>query len=212
MDSLKNMDEALQHADDVRVKEMVQKALGEGIPAVQILNEGLIAGMSVVGRLFKDGEIYIPEVLVAAKNMHAGMDILKPLLTESGVKSIGTVLMGTVHGDLHDIGKNLVGMLMVGAGFEVLDIGINVPKERFLDAVKEQEPDILGLSALLTSTMLEMKDVIQMLRNGQLKKMPKVIIGGAPVTQKFAEEIGADSYAPDGVEATFIAKQLLGLS
>jgi len=212
MDILKNMDEVLQYPNDTRVRDIVEKAINEGIPSIQILNEGLITGMSVVGKLFKEGDIFIPEVLLAAKNMHTGMEILKPLLIKSGVKPIGTVLLGTVKGDLHDIGKNIVRMLMVGAGFEVLDIGIDVPREKFVDAIREHEPDILGLSALLTSTMLEMKEVIQSLKNSNIQKMPKVLVGGAPVTQNFANEIGADGYASDGVEASVRAKELLGIS
>jgi len=212
MDILKNMDEVLQYPNDTKVKDIVVKAIEVGIPPIQILNEGLIAGMSAVGKLFKEGDIFIPEVLIAAKNMHAAIEILTPHLAKAGVKPIGRILLGTVKGDLHDIGKNIVGMLLVGAGFEVLDIGIDVPKEKFLDAVRDHEPDILGLSALLTSTMLEMKEVTQLLKNSNFKKMPKILIGGAPVSQDFADEIGADGYAPDGVEASVKAKELLGIS
>lgn len=190
----------------------LKKRYKTGIPAERILNEGLIAGMSVVGKLFKEGEIYIPEVLIAAKNMHAGMDILKPYLAKAGVKPIGKILLVTVKGDLHDIGKNIVGMLLVGSGFEVLDLGIDVPREKIAGAVREHEPDILGLSALLTSTMIEMEAVIKSLKMVKLKKIPKVLIGGAPVTQKFADDIGADGYAADGVEATMKAKELLAIS
>ena len=212
MEMLKNMEDALQQGSEVAVKENVEKALQTGIPAARILNEGLIAGMSVVGKLFKEGEIYIPEVLIAARNMHAGMDILKPYLAKAGVKSIGKILLVTVKGDFHDIGKNIVGMLLVGAGFEVLDLGIDAPREKIVEAVREHEPDILGLSALLTSTMIEMGAVIKSLKIVNLKKVPKVLIGGAPVTQKYADDIGADGYAPDGVEAILKAKDLLGIS
>lgn len=211
MELLKNMEDALQQGSDATVKEKVEKALKLGVPASKILNDGLIAGMSVVGKLFKEGELYIPEVLIAAKNMHAGMDILKPHLAKAGVKSIGKILLVTVKGDLHDIGKNIVGMLLVGAGFEVLDLGIDVPREKIVEAVKEHEPNILGLSALLTSTMLEMQGVIHSLKTSKLKKVPKVLIGGAPVTQQFADEIGADGYAPDGVEAGVKSKALIGI-
>jgi len=211
MELLKNMEDALQEGSDATVKEKVEKALTLGVPASKILNDGLIAGMSVVGKLFKEGELYIPEVLIAAKNMHAGMDILKPHLVKAGVKSIGKILLVTVKGDLHDIGKNIVGMLLVGAGFEVLDLGIDVPREKIVEAVKEHEPDILGLSALLTSTMMEMQGVIHSLKTSKLKKVPKVLIGGAPVTQQFADEIGADGYARDGVEAGVKSKTLIGI-
>lgn len=212
MEMLKNMEDVLQQGSEVAVRENVEKALQAGIPAERILNEGLIAGMSVVGKLFKEGEIYIPEVLIAAKNMHAGMDILKPHLAKAGIKSIGKILLVTVKGDLHDIGKNIVGMLLVGAGFEVLDLGIDVPREKIVEAVREHEPDILGLSALLTLTMIEMEAVIKSLKNVKLKKIPKVLIGGAAVTQKFADHIGADGYAADGVEAIMKAKELLAIS
>ena len=212
MEMLKNMEDVLQQGSEVAVRENVEKALQAGIPAERILNEGLIAGMSVVGKLFKEGEIYIPEVLIAAKNMHAGMDILKPYLVKAGVKSIGKILLVTVKGDLHDIGKNIVGMLLVGAGFEVLDLGIDVPREKIAEAVRAHEPDILGLSALLTSTMIEMEAVIKSLKDAKFKKIPKVLIGGAPVTQKFADDIGADGYASDGVEAIMKAKELLAIS
>jgi 5-methyltetrahydrofolate--homocysteine methyltransferase len=211
MELLKNMEDALQQGSDATVKETVENALKLGVPASKILNDGLIAGMSVVGKLFKEGELYIPEVLIAAKNMHAGMDILKPHLAKDGVKSIGKILLVTVKGDLHDIGKNIVGMLLVGAGFEVLDLGIDVPREKIVEAVKEHEPDILGLSALLTSTMMEMQGVIHSLKSSKLKKVPKVLIGGAPVTQQFADDIGADGYAADGVEAGVKSKVLIGI-
>lgn len=192
-----------------KVKELVQQALNEGINCKDILNNGLIAGMNVVGDKFKKNEFYIPEVLIAARAMKQGMEILKPVLSTSNVKAIGKIVIGTVKGDLHDIGKNLVSMMMEGAGFEVIDLGIDVPPEKFVDIVKQNQPDILGMSALLTTTMTSMKTTIDALVNSGVRDKVKIIIGGAPITQSYADEIKADGYAPDAASAVDVAKQLL---
>lgn len=194
------------------VKELTQKALDDGVPPGEILNEGLIKGMNVVGERFKNNEFYVPEVLIAARAMHAGMDILKPKLVESGVEPIGKVLLGTVKGDLHDIGKNLVAMMLEGAGFEVIDLGIDVPPEKFVQAVNEQGGDVIAMSALLTTTMTQMKTTLEALEEAGVKGKVKTLIGGAPVTQNYADEIGADGYARDAASAADKAKELLGIA
>jgi len=194
------------------VKELTQKALDDGVAPGEILNSGLIKGMNVVGERFKNNEFYVPEVLIAARAMHAGMDILKPKLIESGVQPIGTVLLGTVKGDLHDIGKNLVAMMLEGAGFEVIDLGIDVPPEKFVQAVEEQGGDVIAMSALLTTTMTQMKTTLEALEEAGVKGKVKTLIGGAPVTQNYADEIGADGYARDAASAADKAKELLGIA
>jgi len=204
--------DAIIRGDNIKSKEITQELVSKGVPATEILNEGLIAGMDVVGKRFKANEMYIPEVLIAARAMHAAMDVLKPLLTESGAPVKGTVLIGTVQGDLHDIGKNLVAMMLEGAGFTVIDIGVDVPAEKFVEAIKENKADIVGLSALLTTTMPAMKEVIEAIRKDPEIKDVKVMVGGAPVTQEYADSIGADGYGPDASTAVDIAEQLLGLA
>ena len=194
------------------VRELTQKALSEGVAPGEILNGGLIKGMNVVGERFKNNEFYVPEVLIAARAMHAGMDILKPKLAESGVKPVGKILLGTVKGDLHDIGKNLVAMMLEGAGFEVVDLGIDVPPEKFVEAVKEQGGDIVAMSALLTTTMTQMKTTLEALEEAGVRDQVKTMIGGAPVTQNYADEIGADGYARDAASGADKAKELLGVS
>ena len=194
------------------VKELVQKAIGEGEDVQKVLNEGLVAGMDVVGKKFKANEFYVPEVLIAARAMKAGMGILRPILADKDIKGVGTVVLGTARGDLHDIGKNLVAMMLEGAGFEIIDLGVDVSPEKFIEAAKEKKADLVGVSALLTTTMPSMKDVVKVVRDSDLKDKVKVFIGGAPVTQSYADEIGADGYAPDAASAVDEAKQLLGLS
>ena len=191
------------------VKEKVQAALDAGIKAPVILNEGLIAAMREVGRLFEEGEYFVPEMLIAARAMQDGLALLKPYLKELDVKSVGKVLVGTVKGDLHDIGKNLVAMMLEGAGFEIVDLGIDVPPERFVDAVREQGAQIVALSALLTTTMPAMKATIEALTAAGLRGQVKVLIGGAPVTENYAAQIGADGYAPDASRAVATAKSLI---
>jgi 5-methyltetrahydrofolate--homocysteine methyltransferase len=192
-----------------KVKDLVQKALSEEISAEELLNSGLVAGMNVVSEKFKNNEFFIPEVLVSARAMHAGLDILKPLLAEANVKAKGTVVLGTVKGDLHDIGKNIVGMMLQGAGFEIVDLGADVPKEKFIEHVQQQDVNIVGMSALLTTTMIYMKEIIQALKDAGLRDRVKVIIGGAPVTQAYADQIDADGYAPDAASAVDLTKELL---
>jgi 5-methyltetrahydrofolate--homocysteine methyltransferase len=189
------------------VKQLCQEAINEGVAVERVLNEGLIKGMERVGVKFKANEIYVPEVLIAARAMKAGMEILKPILADKGVKPIGTVIIGTVKGDRHDIGKNLVSMMLEGAGFEVIDLGIDIPHQKFVDAAKESNAKVIGMSALLTTTMMSMKDVVAALKESGLKV--KTIIGGAPVTDDFAREIGASGYAPDAASAVDVIKELM---
>jgi 5-methyltetrahydrofolate--homocysteine methyltransferase len=192
------------------VEALVTKALQEGIPPATILNEGLLAGMGEIGEKFKKNEVYVPEVLIAARAMKAGMAVLKPKLLEAKVQPRGTVVIGTVKGDLHDIGKNLVGMMLEGAGFQVIDAGIDVPPEKFLDLARTHKAQIIGCSALLTTTMTNMKAVVDAVKNSDLKGKVKIMVGGAPVTQAFCDEIGADGYAPDAASAADLAKRLAG--
>jgi 5-methyltetrahydrofolate--homocysteine methyltransferase len=191
------------------VRNLVQGALDAGERAERVLEEGLIQAMGRLGVRFKNGEIYIPEVLLAARAMHASMAILKPILSKSTGTIVGKVLIGTVKGDLHDIGKNLVVMMIEGGGFDVIDLGIDVPASRFVEAVKEHRPQVVGMSALLTTTMVEMKKTIQTLEAAGQKDRVKIIVGGAPVTERFAMEIGADGYAPDAASAVDIVRSLI---
>lgn len=184
-------------------------AIKEGVPPDQILNNGLVAGMNVVGQKFKANEFYVPEVLIAARAMDAAMKHLKPALVETGAKPVGIIILGTVKDDLHDIGKNLVGMMLEGAGFEIVDLGVDVKAEKFAEMVKEKGAQIVALSALLTTTMPAMKTTIGALETAGLRDKVKVLIGGAPVTQNYADEIGADGYAPDAASAVDVAKVLL---
>ena len=209
MGILEDMSENLIKGKANEVKELVQKALDEGIEVGKILNEGLLAGMSVVGDRFKKNEVYVPEVLIAARAMKAGTAILKPLLAESGVQPTGTVILGTVKGDLHDIGKNLVGMMMEGAGFQLVDLGTDVEAQKFVDAARENSAQIIAISALLTTTMTAMKGVVDAVAASDIKDTVKVLIGGAPVTQAFCDEIGANGYAPDAASAADLAKSFI---
>ena len=194
--------------DDV-VADLVQRALDQEMSPADILNGGLIAGMDEVGRDFKAGDLFVPEVLIAARAMHAGMNILRPLLAESDVPSAGKYIIGTVQGDLHDIGKNLVKMMLEGAGFETIDLGVDVKADDFVAAVQEHKPQLLGMSALLTTTMPGMKATIEGLEEAGLRDMVKIMVGGAPVTAAFAEQIGADAYAPDAASAVDVARDLM---
>ena len=191
------------------INEKVQEALDAGIEPEEILNDGMIAAMAEVGRLFEEGEFFVPEMLVAAKTMQNGLAFLKPHLVETGVKSAGKVVLGTVKGDLHDIGKNLVGLMLKGAGFEVIDLGIDVPPEEFVAAVQAGDVKIIGLSALLTTTMLNMKSTIDALKDAGLRDNVRVMVGGAPITDAYAKEVGADGYAPDASRAVKLAKSLI---
>ena len=211
MADLKKIADNLIKGKAPEVKQLVQKAIDEGEDVEKVLNEGLVAGMSVVGEKFKKNEFYIPEVLIAARAMKAGMGILRPILAEKNIKGVGTVVLGTVRGDLHDIGKNLVAMMWEGAGFEIIDLGVDVSPEKFIETAKEKKADLVGLSALLTTTMPSMKDVVKAVGDSGLKDKIKVIIGGAPLTQSYADEIGADGYAPDAASAVDEVKELLGV-
>lgn len=210
MADMELISETLQQGNANRVRELVQQAVDEGVPVADILNQGLVAAMGIVGEKFKKNEVYVPEVLIAARAMHAGMQVLQPLLESAGVKPLGKVAIGTVKGDLHDIGKNLVAMMLRGAGFEVVDLQIDVPPEKFVEAAKSGCA-IVGLSALLTTTMPQMVNVVKALKEAGLTDT-KVMIGGAPVTQSYADEIGADGYAPDAATAVDVAKSLLGVA
>ena len=190
-------------------KELTEKALAENIPAKTILDDALIPGMMVVGEKFKNNEYYVPEVLIAARAMYAALDLLRPILSQSDIEPIGTIVIGTVKGDLHDIGKNLVRMMLEGGGFRVIDLGVDVAPEKFIEAIKEHNAQILAMSALLTTTMPSMKVTIDALKEAGLRDKVKVMVGGAPVTQQWADEIGADGYAPDAASAVDKAKELL---
>ncbi|NOY82464.1 MAG: cobalamin-binding protein [Kiritimatiellaeota bacterium] len=207
---LNQIAEQLIKGKAAEVKALTQQAVDAGVSVEKILNEGLVAGMSVVGERFKRNEFYVPEVLIAARAMKGGMEIIRPLLAASGVKPKGTVCMGTVKGDLHDIGKNLVCMMLEGAGYKVVDLGVNVEPEKFVAAAQENEAGLIGLSALLTTTMGSMKTTIDALVEAGLRDQIKVMVGGAPLTQSFADEIGADGYAPDAASAADLAGELLG--
>jgi 5-methyltetrahydrofolate--homocysteine methyltransferase len=198
--------QSLSEGEIEEVKTLVQEALDAEESAERVLREGLIPAMDRVGVRFKNGELYIPEVLLAARAMHAGMAILKPILSKSTETIAGKVLIGTVKGDLHDIGKNLVVMMIEGGGFDVIDLGIDVPASRFVEAVKEHRPQVVGMSALLTTTMVEMKKTIQALEEAGQKDRVKIIVGGAPVTEDFAKDIGADGYAPDAAVAVDVVR------
>jgi len=211
VDILKAIAEDLRKGEASNVKGLVQAALDEGLSVEDVLNEGLIAGMTIVGKLFKENEIFLPEVLFAGKAMEAGMEILQPLMLKTGGQKVkARIVLGTVTGDVHNIGKNLVRIMLEGAGYEVNDLGVDVPPQRFVDAAADGA-QIVGMSALLTTTMRSMKPVIEALEKAGLKGRVKTMIGGAIVTQQYADEIGADGYAPDAGSAVDKAKELLGL-
>ena len=200
-ETLNEISEWLQKGRAPKVKAAVTKALEEGIPASEILEDGLLAGMDIIGQKFKNNEVFVPEVLVAARAMNRGVEILRPYLVEDGVETKGTVILGTVKGDMHDIGKNLVRMMMEGKGLEVIDIGVDVPTESFLDAAREHNAKLICCSALLTTTMGEMKNVVDAVKASEMNGKVKIMIGGAPITQTFCEQIGADCYTPDAASA-----------
>ena len=208
MSILNEISETLQKGKSKMVKELVEKAIADGVPAAQILNDGLLAGMSVIGEKFKNNEVYVPEVLVAARAMNAGMQILKPLLKDDGVEATGKVCIGTVQGDLHDIGKNLVKMMMEGKGLEVVDLGVDVAPETFVNAAIEQNCQAICCSALLTTTMDVMADVVKAAEAAGIRDKVKILIGGAPITQEFCDKIGADRYTSDAASAADAAVEL----
>jgi 5-methyltetrahydrofolate--homocysteine methyltransferase len=209
MSDLQLLAEAVEKGNRNEAKRLAQELLNSGMAPLDIVEKGLVPGMAVVGEKFKLNQVYVPEMLVAARAMKEAMALLEPLLAQAGIKPKFTAIIGTVQGDLHDIGKNLVAMMWKGANFGVVDLGTNVPPEKFIAAVKEHNPQIVGLSALLTTTMPAMKTTIAAIRAAGLNAV-KVIIGGAPITQEFAREIGADGYAPDAASAVDIARQLAG--
>lgn len=207
MKVLEEIRDAVIAGDAIKTKQFSQQAIEEGYSASQILEEGLIGGMNVIGPRFKNNEIFVPEVLIAARAMHVGMDVIKSLIISSEIKEKGTIIIGTVKGDLHDIGKNLVVMMFEGSGYKVIDLGVDISTDKFVEAVQKYKPQIVGLSALLTTTMVQMKNTVETLQTLELR--PKIIIGGAPVSQEFCDQIGADAYAADAASAVEIASMLI---
>lgn len=209
MSDLQAITETLITGDGKKLQELVQEALTAGVPANDILQKGLIGGMDIVGEKMQSGDMFIPEVLMAARAMSFSVEILKPLLAEGEATSAGKMIIGTVKGDLHDIGKNLVVMMMESAGFEVIDLGVDVEPDMFVKAIKENKPSLVGLSALLTTTMPMMRKSIESIQESGLRDSLKIIVGGAPVSQTFADEIGANGYAADAGSAAKLAKTLI---
>jgi 5-methyltetrahydrofolate--homocysteine methyltransferase len=212
MEILQQISESLQKGEDQNVAELTQQAIDAGVGAGRILNDGLLAGMDVVGKRFGANEIFLPEVLLSARAMNAGMDLIKPLLIADDVPSLGKVVIGTIKGDLHDIGKNLVGIMLKGAGFDVVDLGADVAPDTFVETAEAEGASVVGLSALLTTTMIGMKDVVELIKEKGLEDKVKVIVGGAPLSQAFADEIGADAYGYDAANAVTIVKDLAGVT
>jgi 5-methyltetrahydrofolate--homocysteine methyltransferase len=209
-DMVQRIGKKLYAGDIEAVAELVQDALDEGMAPKDVLKDALLGGMDEVGRDFKSGVLFVPEVMFSARAMQAGMDVLRPLLAEADMASSGKCVLGTVKGDLHDIGKNLVRMMLDGGGFEAIDLGVDLEPSAFVEAVREHKPDLVGMSALLTTTMAQMKVTIDALEEAGLRDSVKIMIGGAPVTAAFAEQIGADAYAPDAAAAVDVARELRG--
>lgn len=210
-DQIERLAEAVQKGDATTVNEGVEKALQDGMDPLTILEQGLVPGMQALGKLFKDGEVYLPEVLIASRAMKIGVDVLKPHLVERDVPSQGRVLIGTIEGDLHDIGKNLVRMMLEGNGFEVIDLGVDVSLHHFVSEARERSPDIIGISSLLTTTMESIPKVVKAIQEAGLGEKIKLMIGGAPVTREFADEIGVQGYAADCASAVDEAKRLMSM-
>jgi 5-methyltetrahydrofolate--homocysteine methyltransferase len=210
--SLESIYEAVLTGNAKAAAAETNAALAEGVSAPDILHQACIPAMTEVGRLFEIGEKFVPEMLIAARAMQAALTILKPLLVDAGAETLGKVVIGTVAGDLHDIGKNLVGMMLEGAGFEIIDLGTDVSPEKFVGAVQEHQPELIGMSALLTTTMASIGRTIEALKESGLRDQVKVIVGGAPLTQDFADKVGADGFATDAGSASRMAKALLGLA
>ena len=208
-DILETIEEMVVSGKFKDIEAQIQGAVDSGTDLNCLINDALISAMDIVGKRFADGDIYVPEMLVSAKTMKQGLDIIKPLLKSGEAEQRGTIVMGTVKGDLHDIGKNLVTMMMEGAGFRIIDLGVDVKIEDLIDTVKKEEVDVLGLSALLTTTMPEMRKVIEALEEAGLRNQLKVIVGGAPIDQRFADEIGADGFGADAVEAVQLAREIV---
>lgn len=209
MSKIEEIMELVIDGEDEEVVDLVQEAIDEGLDVQDILKNGLIKAMDVVGPRMASGEMFVPEVLMCADAMHAGLDVLKPHLSEDDMGNLGTIVIGTVEGDLHDIGKNLVAMMLEASGFKVIDIGIDQSTDKFVKAIEENNADIVGLSALLTTTMPAQEETVKYLKENGCKA--KIMVGGAPVSQEFADEIGADGYSEDGASAVIVAKQLMGL-
>ncbi len=212
MEELEKLALLLEEGDVQSVASLTQQLVESGMSAQTILNKGLIVGMGVVGEKMRTGEMYLPEVLQSATAMHASLKILKPLLAQGGIQPLGKIVMGTVKGDVHDIGKNLVGILLQGAGFEIMDLGVNVAPAKFVDAINQHKPSMLAISAMLTTTMLNMKTTIEARGAAGIRSHVKIIGGGAPVSQKFADEIGADGYAQNAVRAVDKVKEMLAIA
>lgn len=208
MSVLNEISSWLQQGRAPKVKAAVQQALDEGIPAGEILEQGLLAGMNIIGQKFKNNEVFVPEVLIAARAMSKGIELLQPYLVADGVEEKGTVVLGTVKGDLHDIGKNLVRMMMEGKGLKVIDLGVDVPVEKFIDSARENNAQIIACSALLTTTMGEMRNIVEAVSASEMKGKVKIMVGGAPITQAFCDQIGADNYTPDAATAAEVALDL----
>ena len=206
---LENISAALQAGKAKDVAQLVQEAMDTGVPAQEILDNGLLAGMSIIGTKFKNNEVYVPEVLIAARALNKGTELLKPKLLEEGVEPVGKAIICTVKGDLHDIGKNLVKMMLEGAGFEVVDLGVDVSDDKIVEAVKEHNPQVVCLSALLTTTMNQCQTVVEALKAAGIRDNVKVMVGGAPVTQAFADQIGADAYTADAASAAEVARSFV---
>ena len=210
MEILNEISERLQQGDGEKVSELTRQAVEQKVPPKRILDEGLIGGMNIIGERYKAHEIFLPQVLLAAKAMYAGMDVLRPLFLKEGMPAVGKVVIGTVQGDLHDIGKNLVGIMLKGAGFEVIDLGNDVSPEKFVEAATKEDATVIGMSALLTTTMPVMKRAVELLKEKGLTGKVRTIIGGAPVSEEFAQQIGADGYGYDSTNAVECVKRLLG--
>lgn len=209
MEILNEISERLQQGNGEKVSELTRQAVEQKVPPKEILDEGLIGGMNIIGERYKAHEIFLPQVLLAAKAMHAGMDVLRPLFLKEGMPAVGKVVIGSVQGDLHDIGKNLVGIMLKGAGFEVIDLGNDVPPEKFVEAARTEGASIIGMSALLTTTMPVMKRAVELLKEKGLSGKIRTIIGGAPVSEEFARQIGADGYGYDSTNAVESVKRLV---
>ncbi len=210
MANLEELSKSVVAGNVAKVKKLTQQLIDEGVAPLDIINQGLINGMGIVGPRFKNGEMFVPEVIIAAKSMNAGIELVKPLIADGDMPSAGKVLLGTVKGDLHDIGKNLVGMMLESGGYTVINAGIDVAPEKFIELIKEHKPNVLAMSALLTTTMLHMKDTIELMKEEGVKDQVAVIVGGAPISQDFSDEVGADGFAPDAASAVDLCNQLVG--
>jgi 5-methyltetrahydrofolate--homocysteine methyltransferase len=210
-EKLQSLKQAVIDGNRTDAIELTEQLLKTGVSPKKVLDEGLIAGMSQVGELFKQGEYFVPEMLIAARAMKSALEILRPRLVDTGVEPIGTIVLGTVRGDLHDIGKNLTGMFLEGAGFRVVDLGVDVSAEKFIEAIKENDAELLGMSALLTTTMTYTFQVIKELESARMRDKVKIIVGGAPITQEWANQIGADGFALDAASAADRCKELIAV-